>query len=367
MRASGHSPSLAVQALAPLVHLLRSKEVPVQAFFAGFGIDGDTLEQPEGRIPLALLDAIWHRAAAVTADDCVGLHAADALSAGSFGVLSYLGVSSATLGEALARVFNHFRLLSDASEYRIELGNGVVRLTAHQYVIGPAPVRQRVEFTVGTMFRYCHDFVAGGFEASDVFLEHPAPARVREHRRFFGRTPRFGVGPSGFTFDSHFLDRPMRTSDPDLVRILERHAQHMLADRPRLETTADGLRRLLLCHGVQARKSLAHWARLLGTSARTMQRRLRQEGTSYRAVVDATRIASACQLITRPDIGIPQVAAALGFSEVATFHRAFRRWTGLTPAGFRQALREGAQVSNDVAPGVFGQVFGARGPVDGGR
>jgi AraC-like DNA-binding protein len=357
MQGEANSPSLGVQAIYPLLHQLRRRDLSVHAFLEGFGIGGDALEHPDGRLPLALLDAIWQRGAEATADECVGLHAAEALSAGSFGVLSYLGVTSATLGDALGRVLGHFRLLSDASEYKLELRGGVARLTAHQYVLGPAPVRQRVEFTVGAMFRYCHDFVAGGLVASDVFLEHPAPPHLGEHRRFFGCTPRFSAGESGFTFAASFLERRMRTSDPDLSRILEQHAQRLLAEKPLVETAADRLRTLLMRDGIRARRSLAQSARGLGTSARTLQRWLRLEGTSYRAVVALAKRAAACHLIAEPRIGFEQVAAALGFSEAAPFHRAFKRWTGLTPAAFRHGLLDGPPGSNGA--GVSGQLFGA--------
>jgi AraC-like DNA-binding protein len=81
---------------------------------------------------------------------------------------------------------------------------------------------------------------------------------------------------------------------------------------------------------------LSELARRLGMSGRTLQRRLVEEGTTYRAVIDEVRRGWAEQLLGEARASSGEVAALLGFADVPAFHRAFVRWTGMTPASFRR-------------------------------
>jgi AraC-like DNA-binding protein len=77
-------------------------------------------------------------------------------------------------------------------------------------------------------------------------------------------------------------------------------------------------------------------ARALGVSARSLRRRLAEEGTSFREVVDAALGALAKRLVSDQDGPIEAAAYAMGFSHPSAFHRAFKRWTGATPAATRR-------------------------------
>jgi AraC-like DNA-binding protein len=75
----------------------------------------------------------------------------------------------------------------------------------------------------------------------------------------------------------------------------------------------------------------------LGLSARTLQRRLREEGTSHQDLLDEVRSELSRRYLLEPELAICEVAYLLGFSEPSAFHRAFRRWTGVTPKAFRMS------------------------------
>jgi AraC-like DNA-binding protein len=116
---------------------------------------------------------------------------------------------------------------------------------------------------------------------------------------------------------------------------------------PARTTVAGALRALCLRDGFTGELALdtaAHWLRL---SRRTLQRRLREEGTSLQQIVDETRRHLASRMLTQSELGIAEVAFALGFAEPGGLHRAFKRWTGMTPAAYRRAA---AVVSSLAAP-----------------
>jgi AraC-like DNA-binding protein len=326
-----------VRALTPLIEELAKQGHSVADLLRDFGLDARTVEDEDCRIPIALLDTLWQRASAVSGDHFFGLHAAEGVSRGSFGLLSYLGSVQPSLGEGLHSVIRYFRLLSDASEYRLELGGATVRLTAWQYVVTEAPVRQRVEFTIAAMFRYCKAAVVGDFCIEEVFFEHPAPPDTGEHRRIFGLEPRFLAGESGFRFAAAWLECPLHTSDRHLAALLQRLADWTLMETNSRQTTGRLLQKLILQESLRTPLTLATAAHRLGMSPRGLQRRLNRERTTLRRLTDELREAVAAQLLQETEQGLAEVASALGFSDLAAFCRAFKRWKGVTPAGFRRS------------------------------
>jgi AraC-like DNA-binding protein len=333
------APLIGVQAIHPLLFRLRTLGVALEPFLAPFELTVAHLIDPDGRIPLRLLDPLWQRASEAAGDRDFGLHAAEIVESGSFGILSYLGVSSLTWRDGLNRVQKYFRVFSDASEYQLELEDGVARAIAFHGVAPAGPVRHRVEFTVAVLHCYARRCIDGEWHIDDVFFEHTEPRQLDEHRRLFGRVPTFSAPRSGFSFSAALLERPLKDGDAGLCRILERQADQILADASPALTASAMLRASLLRAGFSGETSLTAAARRLGMSARTLQRRLHDEGTTYARVADEVRHALAVELLSRRDVAIAEVAFALGFSEPAALHHAFKRWTGGTPAEFRRASR----------------------------
>jgi len=142
---------------------------------------------------------------------------------------------------------------------------------------------------------------------------------------------------SGFAFPRALLTCPLRTSNPAVGDLLERLAVRQLAELPRTTTIAGAVRALCLRDGFAGELTLDAAAHRLCLSARTLQRRLREEGTSHQQIVDETRRHLASRMLTQSGLGIAEVAFALGFSEPGGLHRAFKRWTGMTPAEYRRA------------------------------
>jgi AraC-like DNA-binding protein len=330
-------PQIGIQAIRPLLDTLRIRGIDATALLGDVGLGDVEPTDPDARLPLVCLDRLWDRAAARVADPDLGLHVAESVDPSSFGLLSYLGTSSATWGEGLRRLLRYFRLLSDGSRYDLSVRDGVATLTASQDTPFSAPVRQRVEFTISVLFCYARHLITGDWQVLDVFFEHAPPPDLAEHRRLYGRVPRFATVHSGFSFDGELLVRPLVTCNPTLAELLERLAARQLADLPPVATIAGALRDLCLRDGFEHELTLETAAHRLHLSPRTLQRRLREEGTSHQEVIDDTRRQLASRMLVQSGLGIAEVAFALGFSEPSGLHRAFKRWTGMTPAEYRRA------------------------------
>jgi len=330
------APQIGILAVRPMLEALRRSGIDPASILGAVGLGHIGVTDPDARLPIVHLDRIWELAAERIGDPCLGLHVAEAVSIESFGLLSYLGLASATWGDALARVCRNFSLFSDASGYTLEVADGVATVTATQDTPPGGPVRQRVEFTVSVVYCYSRRYVDADWQPAQVFFEHPQPADLTEHRRIYGCTPRFSALRSGFSFAADLLARPMRTSDPALAELLDRLASRLLADAPRATTVAAALRELCIRRGFDTGMNLETLARQLGMSTRTLQRRLREEGTSHHQVLDAARRHVATHMLAGSSLAIAEIAFALGFSEPAALHRAFKRWTGMTPVEYRR-------------------------------
>jgi AraC-like DNA-binding protein len=162
-----------------------------------------------------------------------------------------------------------------------------------------------------------------------------------EYVRVFGTLPRFDAGRNAARFDAALLAHPVPNADTSLYPLLRRHADELL--RQRLEPGIAAQVRTVLARALpQGGGRLAAVAEALGMTARTLQRKLADAGTSYQEVLDALRFALAQQYLERPELSLVDIAFLLGYGEQSAFTHAFRDWAGSTPGAWRALRRPGS-------------------------
>jgi AraC-like DNA-binding protein len=122
----------------------------------------------------------------------------------------------------------------------------------------------------------------------------------------------------------------MRFANDAYCAIFQQQVDRALARLPRNSGTADAVRSAARAALAGGSCSLEGTARVLGMSARTLQRRLHADGTSFGALLDALRRELADEYLAR-QLSIPEIAWLLGYAEPSAFHHAFKRWTGTSP------------------------------------
>ena len=300
------------------------------------GVDRALLRDPDARIAASQVEAVWRAAGAVTNDPALALHAAEAAPDGAYQVLDYLGAASATLGEAITRLSRYFSLLGQielsvarrARQYRLTLASTLpgVELPppAQEYTLAALVLRTRLRCGVPWVPTHV-DFTFAG-------------TSTKEHTRVFGVPPRWRRPTAGLGISLADWSRPSIGADPGLASLLEDHAKLVVDRLPRGGVTARQV--VEAVHGSlkDGEPTLTAIARRLATSARTLQRRLEDEGTSLAAIVRAERERLAKEHLELGQVSLAELAFLLGFADQSSFTRAFRRWTGMTPARFRAAL-----------------------------
>ncbi len=331
--------------------ILRSQMVPVfLAVHRAAGGDVDALVRklalPAGAdamrevdIPLRKLDELCQAAAAQAGDPNLGLHLAIRLPHGSYGLVEYIGRSAATVYHALERFIRYSSLLNDVVSFGLERRDDCATLTqrvpGHPLCVG----RQAGEMFVALVVRYIREIAATDWNPVGIAFAHDAPADTSALTEFFRAPLTFNAGENRVELPLSLLERPIVSGDPMLFGVLDAQAAQLLASRPKKADPLAKVREQIKRALDDGQPQLDGVARALRLSPRTLQRRLGDEGATFQQLVDEVREELARVHIKNPALALGEVAYLLGFSEMSSFTRAFRRWTGVTPSRWRSEQR----------------------------
>lgn len=205
---------------------------------------------------------------------------------------------------------------------------------------GPAGVsRPYAEYCLAAFVLRVRAATGVSLPVRGVTFVHRAPPDVREHERVFGCPVRFEAEHNRVSIDRAVWETPTNRANPGVLQVLTEHADLLLQKLPRGPSLVERMRRAI---GERLRGgdySLESVARDLSMSPRSLQRHLSELGYSYHTLADEVRAATARLYLEQPDIAIAEIAYLLGFSDQSTFNRAYKRWTGHTPARSRALLR----------------------------
>jgi AraC-like DNA-binding protein len=298
-------------------------------------VSPQTLGNPDGRVLAAHVLKLWEFLPAALDDESFGLTLASLAAGAPLSVGWWVVWSSPTLGAGLAQALRYQRLLHDQA--RSELIRGE-REAVYRHQIGAVPERaprHAIEFGFATFARFAQRATGKQVFPSRVRFQHPAPLDLTRHRAVFGPNLEFEHDTDELAYDTAALALPLLTADASLQEVVEAHARGLLAQFPD-QHGLDARLRAAICEAMRAGElSLERVAARLGIPARTLQRRLKIEGTSFAIMVDALRRDLAERYLRDRRVTIQETAFLLGFSDVSAFHRAFVRWTGETPKRFQ--------------------------------
>jgi AraC-like DNA-binding protein len=300
-------------------------------------LDPGLLDDPNARVDLAAYHALQARAIAVTGDAALGLHMAERTSLSSFHMVGALAMHCRTIRHAIELLRRYRKLLSDVEPPELVEEEDAAFLTVGFLKSGtPDTRRLSAEFGVAAMLRIARMVLGASLTPRFVEFAHPAPGHAREYERVLGCPVIFDGPATCIAFDRIILDARGFHANAELLRLLTSQAERKLAGL--VSTSLAARVRVLVSELYQERgekPQASVIARRLGMSARTLRRHLQDEGCSPAEVVEAAMADVARALLAEPGATIQDVADRLGFSEPSAFHRAFKRWTGLTPGQAR--------------------------------
>lgn len=339
--------------LLPVPALLREFGVDPAAVLMGAAFDPRWLADADNRIAFdaagRLLDACAH------ATGCAhfGLLAGQRLDESALGAVGTLVRHGETVGAALHDLVLYLHL-HDRGAVPVMLNLGPTR-TAIGYAIyrRDTPGRaQIVDGAIAVVFQILRRLCGPQWRPSEVMFAHRAPTDKAPFSRFFGAPLRFDAEFSAVVFASRWLAQPIPGADPAVRAALTAalRAAARRDARPLAEQVRRALHSTAFVDGLSAAPQMAA---LFGLHERQLRRLLRQEGASFRQITGETRLAVVQQLLGDTRLPLPEIAAALHYSDVTSLSRAFKQWTGQRPASWR-ATRQDDTLLTAGRPGASG-------------
>lgn len=319
--------------------LLLAKAIDHRGIDSGFvfekaGLDPSRLSDPNFRYASSGMKKLWTIAAEITGDACIGLKAASYWHPTTLHALGYSWMASASLHEALKRMVRYLDIVSTATRLRLDIVGDEVVLE-FPFNAAYVPAEEAVDAALAVLVDMCRNSYGEEFAPIQVCLRRAAPDCEHEFRRLFRAPVHFTAGRNAIAFDLAFLDKPLPTANPELVRandiIVAEHLAELnkndIVGRVKVEIIR------LLSSGSVSERLIANKLHL---SLRSLQRKLVSARTSYKSLLEQTRKELAMQYMRDSRHSVNEVTYLLGFSEPSNFSRAFKRWTGYTPSQFRE-------------------------------
>jgi AraC-like DNA-binding protein len=331
-------------ALVPAIaRYARDRGADIEQLVCRFALPGDVCDCDDVEVATATPNELLETLARTLGEPDIALRVGAAMPTRRYPFGDLAAGASSTLRDALGRLARYVRLLHPAFDAVVE-ENGTraaLRVATPGHVRGVG--RFLHELALAHVLSRCREGAGDALPATLAWFAHARPPELAPLHSFFGtRDLSFGDADSGFELDRAMLDRPMRGGDPKMLATIEPLAESELRRLPRSTTPLGARVAAHLVNALPSGADIERVARAMHMSERTLQRRLEQEGTHYSEVLDRVRLDVAQRRLADPSVSVAEVAADLGFSDLATFSRAFKRWTGEPPGQWRRAARRPA-------------------------
>lgn len=323
-----------VGGLVAVPGLLRSLGVAPAPVLKAAGLSARALDSERARIPYAAMLRLLSECAARTRTPHFGLMAGAAWRLQHLGLLGELMRHAPTVGDALRTMVVHQQLnalggapVLQEQAHGVELGYVI-------YHPSPGPLDAAFDTALAAGVQMMRALCGPRWHPRRVSLPRSAPADAELYARHFGCSVRFDAERASMEFAVGTMARPIADADPQRLRALQIEIRRL--DDAQLVPALYRTVRTLLAHGAADRQATAQQ---LALHRRTFNRRLQQQSTSFREILDDVRHEAARQLLRDTALPVIEVAATLGYAEASSFNHAFRRWSGLSPTAWRRRAR----------------------------
>ncbi len=326
-----------------MTRIAEERGMPAVACLAGTGLPVEAVIDPNAEVTARQeLTVVRNLLARFGDEPGLGVEAGSRYHISLYGPWGLAMLSSRTLRDAVEVALRYVELAFAFGQLAFEESDGRARLVFDDREV-PEDVRGFLTERVMTGIQMLgKELFSVGIPVARLAFRHGGPEDTTRYREAFGIEPEFGAARNEFVFDAAYLDLPLPQANEWARGTCEQLCRDLLARRHARVGVAGAVRDLLVRNPGQI-PDQATVAADLFMSPRTLSRRLSEEGTSFRALLDEVRQALSEELLDFTDMTTEQVAARLGYAEAASFIRAFRRWKGCPPQEYR--TRHGRMVN----------------------
>ncbi|HVH45406.1 MAG TPA: AraC family transcriptional regulator [Labilithrix sp.] len=334
----------------PAAHVLQLAEVVARwgitadELFDGLDLDVKRLEEPLERVSLPLLDRLAVRARTLTREPALGVYLGMQMRVSAHGYLGFAAMTSSTVREALEIALRFAPTRTSAIVLRLHVDGDISSLVIDERVpLGAAQDIIILALMVG--IEQIASALTGKHIEGSADVTFPRPDDFERFDEIARGRIRFDQPVNQLLFPSSMLDLPIVLADPVARRLAQEQCERELDALGHRGNLAARVR-ALVPRPDGGFHSLEEIAAMVHVSPRTLKRKLADQGTGFSELLEQQQRERALMLLRSPELSLENIAERVGYSDVANFTRAFRRWTGLTPGAYRRAAtkpaREGA-------------------------
>jgi len=314
------------------------------ALLEGTGITDAMLESPDARITYLQFGVLVRNSLALTQNPALGLDVGRRVHLPQLGMVGLAIMSTSTLGAALEVGIRHYKRIAPTFDLSLEVEGAIARLIVRESV-PTAPFQAFAHELLLVAYALQGRALLGRMlPVRRVQLAYPRPSYADRYREIYDVPYTFDAGTTLVEIDAAVLEEKLAYGDPASAKLAEQY----FAEHPLPQSETDGLvlqvrTRILAARGKPP--EVAQIARELQTSERSLRRGLHELGTSYQELLDDVRKERALEWTRTTNMPFDQLASQLGFADVRSFRRAFKRWTGSTPSELREQAIEKQRAS----------------------
>lgn len=308
--------------------------ISLDRLFLDAGLDVSLLAMPEARLDrdefIRLLQTVMRQ----TEDEFIGLGRGRKSKPGTFSMMAHAVINCRNLEKAIQRSAEFYRLFDLPMEITLTVEDEQAQLEIRVPQTESRDIM--LESLVFISVRFWSWLTGQNIRPQRIELGFPEPAEAREYRHLFACPVEFGRESTLIVLRAEVLRLPLVQNSLSLSTFLKNSFAQLLEGNPESIRLADKIRAVISKEYGNNFPDFAQVCEKLHMSPQTLRRRLKEEHTSYQDIKDNIRRDVSEYYLGKPELSIDEVALMMGFSEASSFHRAFKKWTGKTPAGFRR-------------------------------
>ena len=318
------------------IHLNRLAEsgVALEDVWKAAGLPPGSLRDERILLDTEQFFAFWNAVAAVSGDPLIGLRLGADARLPSYDPVGLAALSSSTFHDAIVRA-GRYKQLTCPEEIRLSRRGRECRVQFRWLL-----TRDRVPSLLQDLC-FAWIVVLGrtgtGHSIAPLRVEFSRPSNQRKaYETHFNCAVRFDAPADSLLFDAADLERPFRTSNGDLLAMIAPQLEAELADREEDTSAAERVKAMVKRMLAGRRPDLTAVSREMGTSTRTLQRRLSAEGITYQQILEDARRELAHHYLLNSTLDLSETAYLLGYEDASSFFRAFHQWEGSPPGQWRE-------------------------------
>ena len=314
---------------------VRRSGIKLEQLLSGAGLTIHQIDDPERRLSAPNQIAFLQAAAEALNDDLLGFHLAEEFDLRDLGLLYYVMASADTLEGALMRASRYSRITNEAIELHYQAAREPRLSLVYSGIPRYADVQQ-IEFCIVAIVRVSRALTGRRFFPKRVSIGHARPRGIAKSTGLLGKRVEFGGDADEISFPTGSGEWALVDADARLNKLLCKICEESLSSRKSnagtFRTQIENTISPILPHG-QAKVDVV--AKRLGMSARTLTRRLAEEGVTFNEILQQLKATLAIRYLEEDGMPISRIAWLLGFEEASSFTHACRRWTGKSPRELR--------------------------------